>query len=285
MQKEPQNDKLEGAGSTSSNDVELVAVTHDAADNTKEPKPPSRSLKELPRLIVSRRWWWTTLLVLLGMALFARLGVWQLSRLSQRKTANEILIQQLDAPPLEISGSALPTEIGQLVDRLARVRGEFDYKNEIILTQQRHQDRLGEHLITPLIIQGTEMAILIDRGWIPSRETQGEDLLAYNEGTRVSVQGVVQASETISGEKREDNLPKQEWYRVDIESIEKQLPYRLLPIYLKWLPRETDIDPPIRVDREIDLTEGSHLGYAIQWFTFSAILGIGYAAFLIRNEN
>ena len=47
---------------------------------------------ELGRTLFSRRWWWVTLIVLVLMAVFARLGFWQLDRLEQRRAANAQLI-------------------------------------------------------------------------------------------------------------------------------------------------------------------------------------------------
>jgi cytochrome oxidase assembly protein ShyY1 len=33
----------------------------------------------------------------------------------------------------------------------------------------------------------------------------------------------------------------------------------------------------------VELSEGPHLGYAIQWFIFSAILGLGYPFFIKKQ--
>jgi len=286
MQKDPLSDETAAAESIYSNDARLVPDPQAGMQINRDTEPLSPKLKDVPRLLFNRRWWWTTLLVIMAMALLARLGVWQLNRLSQRREENKTLIQQLNAPPLEISENNLPATTSELIDRLAQVEGKFDYENEIILTQQRYQDKLGEHLITPLIVKGTEMAILVDRGWVPFGDTADEDLPIYNEEeTRASVLGVIKASETISGVNIADNLPKREWYRIDIDAIENQLPYTLLPIYLSWLPQEPNVEPPIRVHREIDLSEGSHLSYAIQWFIFSVMLGAGFIAFILGSEK
>ena len=55
------------------------------------------------------------------------------------------------------------------------------------------------------------------------------------------------------------------------------LPYRLLPLYLeeegapggpvRWLPRP---------DPDLQLSEGPHLFYSIQWFAFAVALPFGY---------
>jgi surfeit locus 1 family protein len=74
------------------------------------------------------------------------------------------------------------------------------------------------------------------------------------------------------------------WFRVDIERIQEQVPYRLLPIFIKQLPiPNTNADTLPRQDSGANLDEGPHLGYAIQWFSFAAILVVTYGLFL-RQE-
>jgi len=34
----------------------------------------------------------------------------------------------------------------------------------------------------------------------------------------------------------------------------------------------------------VELTEGSHFGYALQWFSFAAILFVGYPFYLRKQE-
>ncbi len=76
--------------------------------------------------------------------------------------------------------------------------------------------------------------------------------------------------------------PKTDWYRVDIAAIQPQMPYKLLPIYVLQAPDEKQV-LPFRREQEIDLSEGPHLGYAMQWFTFSLGLGIAYVIFVRKS--
>jgi hypothetical protein len=41
---------------------------------------------------------------------------------------------------------------------------------------------------------------------------------------------------------------------------------------------------PYRALPELDLTEGPHLGYAVQWFIFASLLGVGYPIYVRREE-
>jgi surfeit locus 1 family protein len=63
------------------------------------------------------------------------------------------------------------------------------------------------------------------------------------------------------------------------------MPYTLMPVYLQWLPKDPDLELPYRAEREIDLSEGSHLGYAIQWFLFATVLGVGYLSLILQQEK
>ncbi|MBE2199665.1 MAG: hypothetical protein IAE79_13705, partial [Anaerolinea sp.] len=44
-----------------------------------------------------------------------------------------------------------------------------------------------------------------------------------------------------------------------------------------------DGSPPYRAIPEVDLSEGSHLSYAVQWLLFSLILGGGYVYYVIKD--
>jgi surfeit locus 1 family protein len=80
--------------------------------------------------------------------------------------------------------------------------------------------------------------------------------------------------------------PQQQWYRIDVEAIQQQMPYRLLPFFLLQTPPDEVQDVlPYRVAAEIDLSEGPHMGYAIQWFLFAAVLAVGYARLVSTHDN
>lgn len=215
------------------------------------------------------------------MILLARLGFWQLNRLEQRRARNAELMQQLEAPPLELDGRPLAVDPVELRDRPAQASGRFDYSRQLILTQQSWQGAPGAHLITPLIIDGSSRAVLVDRGWIPASEVMGGDLHSFEETGEQSVAGHIQLSQTLSGGRQTVTSGIQdEWYRVDIEAIQSQMPYELLPVYLVQSPKGPVQELPYRADPDVDLSEGPHLGYAIQWFIFALLLGAGYARFV-----
>jgi surfeit locus 1 family protein len=220
------------------------------------------------------------------MGLTIRLGIWQLDRLQQRRQHNTELVERINAPPLEMDGSMLPFNPEDVRDRLARSEGRFDYSEQIVLVQQNFEGRPGAHLVAPFLIGGSDNAVLVDRGWIPAHEVEVGDFSRFDDPGQKSVLGSMQMSQTLSrGRKTEVEGRQQEWYRIDIEAIQNQMRYQLLPIYLlEKPPAEIQELLPLKVEVDLDLTEGAHLGYAIQWFLFSMILAVGYV-YLVKTRT
>jgi surfeit locus 1 family protein len=251
---------------------------------------PRTGLSLLTRLF-SRQWWWVTLVILLGMAVLARLGVWQLDRLEQRRARNAELIQQLALPPLALPGEPLPDDLSSLKNRQASVSGVFDFSHQVALSYQNWENAPGIHLIAPLVIEGSSQAILVDRGWLPTDQAAPENWAQFDETGSLRVIGFIQLSQTLppasqGSAQLAQNEFQAEWYRVDIQAIQAQMPYELLPIYVLQSPPEGGSgDLPYRADPEFDLSEGPHLGYAIQWFIFALILGIFYVSYVSKKES
>ena len=245
--------------------------------------------------LLSRQWILTSLLVLLAMAVMVRLGIWQLDRLEQRRAFNARVQAQIDQPPLDLAlalraGSPTLAELGEMEYRAVVVRGEYDHDQEVALRNQVWENQLGVHLLTPLKISGTDQSILVNRGWVPFEDfTQGK-LAAYRKAGEVLVQGVIRSSSLVPELGRAvDPTPVPGGERLDsflaanVERIGVQVPYSLLPVYIQQSPDPVWTALPHRAELELVLTEGSHLGYALQWFSFALILGAGYP-FYVRRE-
>ena len=70
---------------------------------------------------------------------------------------------------------------------------------------------------------------------------------------------------------------------MDVAALQEEMPYRLAPFYVKAAPVAGDDALPAEIAKEIDLSEGPHLGYAIQWFIFSLGLGTGYVLYVNKS--
>ncbi len=244
----------------------------------------------------NRQWWWTTLLVLLGMAVLVRLGLWQLDRLEQRRAHNAQIVEQLALPPIPLNSESLPADLVGLKNRQALARGEYDFSQQVALTQQNWMDTPGFHLITPLIIEGGARsgdghptAVLVDRGWLPAAELEVANWSKYDVAGPVAVLGYIQLSQALKGAGNVGQTSRElqrEWYRVDVAAIEAQMPYELLPVFLQQAPpADGDGGLPYRSELDSDLSEGNHLSYAIQWFIFATIFGVGYVYYVGKRTD
>jgi surfeit locus 1 family protein len=238
--------------------------------------------------LFSRRWWFATLLVIAAVLVMTRLGIWQLDRLEQRRAFNA-QVELARAQPVLNLNQEPPANIMQMEWRPVQFTGEYDFANQVAIRNQIYAGQYGYHLLTPLLSQGT--AVLVDRGWIAAGgNATRADLRQYDVQGEVDVTGQIRLGQGkpafggIADTLPADGSKLEVWNNADLEQIAKQLPYRILPVYIQQNPDPRDGEPPIPFQPQLELTEGSHFGYALQWFTFATILFIGYP-FFIRNQE
>ena len=215
---------------------------------------------------------------ILTAAVCVRLGIWQLDRLEQRKTRNAAIEAALAGPSTDLSA---PSGVGfstvdadSLQYRRATVRGTFDFEREIIVMARSHDGVPAVHVVTPLVLSNG-IAVLVERGWARSPDGRTVDLGPLREPETREVEGVVIPS---SGS-RTSEAPSPNWpcyvRSADPRQLASAYPYALLPVVI----RRTQMPPePLSALRPVPLTEltnGPHLSYAVQWFSFATIALVG----------
>ena len=244
----------------------------------------------MTKKLLTPRWILTTLLVIAASVVMVRLGFWQLDRLAQRKDHNARLTQGLSQPPLNLNGT-LPADLPALEFYSATVSGQYDPTQEILLRNQYSVDgQAGFHLLTPLLIDGSTQDVLVDRGWIPLDQQSAEQRKAFAQSGTVTLTGMLRRSqpEPVFGAAPDPQLGAGQnrldiWIWVNLERIRLQIDRPLLDVYLVAAPDPAAGVLPQRSVPAIDLSEGPHLDYAIQWFLFTATLLIGYP-FYVRTQ-
>ena len=244
------------------------------------------------RQLFTPRWLAGHVLALTLIALFLSLGAWQLRRLDQRQTYNALLESRLEAQPQPFDLLREEYDLGAPEDvetsaayRRAQVTGRFDPEREVLLRSRALDGQPGYHVLTPLVLDDNR-ALLVDRGWVPFELDEPPIAQAAPPTGEVSVTGILfpaQEQPVGFGPKDPAEGELDAVFFVNTERLEQQLPYRLEPIYLELNqqnPPQTAQLPVPPVPPE--LTEGSHFGYALQWFSFAAIGIIGYG-FLMRS--
>lgn len=248
----------------------------------------TQSWRSLPSLIFTRQWRWVTLGVIVLALVFVRLGVWQLDRLAARQANNARIEERITLEPIMLTGQELDPVANEY--RQATVRGTFDHEHAVLLRNRSFNGVPGVDLLTPLRIEGSDQAVLVDRGWIPLEQSTPEARRQFNEEGSVEVLGIVRPPRTNTSrfaplDRVTEDGRLDAWFWPDVARIGQQVPYTLLPFYLEATqPTDPAASLPHPQPR-IEIDEGPHLGYAIQWFSFAVVLVVGYGAVVVTRSQ
>jgi surfeit locus 1 family protein len=247
------------------------------------------------KLMFSRNWWWTTLLVLAAVAVTIRLGFWQLDRHAQRQELVAQVAAMQASAPISLDADEKASDLTKMEYRTANAVGVYDFEHQVAIRNQiwtqSWGDENGYALLTPLILaNGT--AVLVERGWIPAEDNTPESWRQFDEPGTAAVEGIIRLPQTkgeIGGVPDPTLAPGETsldfWNYVNIDRIQQQMPYPLLDVYIQQTPSESQTSLPYRSLPEIDLSSGTNLGYALQWFFFAGLLVFGYPIYLKKHTG
>ncbi len=246
------------------------------------------------RFLLKPRWILSHLFVLVAVGTMINLGFWQLNRLDERKAANAVVTNAMKQQPQPLAtvlpeGTATTTEQVKAADyQPVYVTGTYRADEQVLVTNRTNNGAPGYWVVTPLVLaDGT--AVAINRGWVPySYLEEGPwDDFAPPPGT-VTVQGLVRQSQVretnglVSSPKDSDVGTLRVFARLDVGRLAQQTSERMIPGYISLRvqdPVQNDLPVPVPLP---ELSQGTHLGYALQWFAFSLSTIIVYPLLLRR---
>jgi surfeit locus 1 family protein len=205
--------------------------------------------------------------LLLASAGFVRLGIWQLSRLHQRRAANVVTLAARSAPPVPITAGSAGTDT--LGEHYVVAEGRYDHAHEIVLRGEVLEGAPGVEVVTPLLLAEGGPAVLVNRGFLPAPDAVSAVTDGTQEPGRQTVRGLALPLGSAPGEPME-HAGRMTWRRLDIGALRQRLPYPLLPIYVLQTPDSSLSMFPRRLEPP-PVDEGPHLSYAIQWFLFAGL--------------
>ncbi len=112
------------------------------------------------------RFWLLTLAAVLGMAATLALGFWQWGRAHQKIALEAAIEAQRALPPVDASALLEPARRDTLLHREAVLRGRWSAAHTVYLDNRQMQGRPGFYVVTPLLLSGSDAAVLVQRGWV-----------------------------------------------------------------------------------------------------------------------
>jgi surfeit locus 1 family protein len=212
------------------------------------------------------------------------LGVWQLNRAEEKRALAETLRARADLPPFALDAPVKDVEA--LRFRTLTAFGSYEPEGQILLENRRHGSRNGFHVITPLRLAGSDLRVLVNRGWIPANE-RGEPGAAPAPEGEIRVQGQTHIPAppalALDGGPEGAAAWARRWPYLTLELYAATVDYPTQPVVILLDP-DAEGGFVRRWPKELP-KEGMHIGYAVQWLAFAVIaLAIYLRLSLHRRE-
>lgn len=198
------------------------------------------------------------------------MAVWQWDRHLWKIGVIEHLTSNLELQPVDLtslSGSSKKDDWAPYYFRRVIVSGTFDFKHEVVIRNRRLGKVAGFHVITPLRLDSSNMAILINRGFIPIGAESQEIRQKFQPQGHVSFTALLKepvSPKIFSPQDGDAALDKEwvdTWLRVDVAKMQRQIPYAVLPIYAERIGVESSPELATKIVQESDAGRNEILLY------------------------
>lgn len=227
-----------------------------------------------------RRFWLITVAALLGIALTARLGMWQLSRAAQKQSLQALMDERPRMAPLDNAALLRAGDPSGLHYRSAHLRGRWLADHTVFLDNRQMDGKPGFYVLTPLRLDGSNAVVLVQRGWAQrdfGDRTRLPALPPLDDGS-VAVQGRIAPppAKLYDFAGADEGTIRQ---NLDLARFAQEVGLPLLPLSLQQLGPPSD--GLARDWPAADTGIAKHQGYAFQWFALCGLIAILYLWFQV----
>ena len=211
--------------------------------------------------------WFVVVAIVLSAAGFARLGIWQLDRASEKTALQTAMQQEQQKEAINIEDIIL-TRDGTIPNLHVTLVGEYINEKSFLLVPQSYNGELGFGVITPFRLQNSNRIVLVDRGWITVASGAQLDFEPVVGLRQLTGQIHLQSSSTPSNEQPDGSSWPVQIRRLDVDLLSGLLGKDLFPY-----PVRLNEDQPgvlIRHWTAVTANSSANISYAIQWFVLAA---------------
>ncbi len=224
--------------------------------------------------------WLPLAATLVGVALTAAAGYWQLGRAHEKERLQRAYEHAESEAPVRVS--AAPASVESLRLRKVEVEGEFLPEHLILLDNKMRNGEIGYEVVMPLKIAGSSMHVLVNRGWIAAPRERAKVPVISTPAATVSVIGMA----TVPGRFLE--LSKQEpsgpvWQNLTVARFVARSGLAVQPVVIE---QQNELgDGLARAWRAPDFGVTRHYGYAVQWFAFCGLIIFLWLYFYVQSSR
>jgi surfeit locus 1 family protein len=208
------------------------------------------------------------------------LGNWQARRAEYKRGLAAQHDAALRAGPIELGPeSGIDSSLRY---RAVRVRGEFIASAQMLLDNRIHRGRVGYEVLAPLRIRGSDVAVLVDRGWVAmGADRSSLPSPAVPSGPQ-SIEGRLDFP-PASGEGR--GAPSGTlWQHVDLPAMSVSVGRPLLPALVQQTSPDASAPEIARDWPAPDFGIERHEGYMLQWYSLAALAVVLWLALNWRRQ-
>jgi surfeit locus 1 family protein len=213
---------------------------------------------------------------LLMLALLVWAGLWQLDRAEEKRAlAAEQAYRGAKSAIVLLPGLLDDANHARLRHRQSSALGQYRGDTQYLLDNRTHAHVAGYHVLTPFRLQGSNVHVLVNRGWLPvGPDRRRLPDLSVNP-QQLTVQGMIVDPPAPGLALGASGYDEGGWpkviQRVDFARIQEQLDSPLLPFMVRLsAASEHGYERDWKV--QTGLSPQRHVGYAVQWFALAAAL-------------
>lgn len=213
---------------------------------------------------------WACLLLVAVTALFVAAGIWQMARAAYKDSIqHEIHAAAADAP-LHAGKDMLDGQHAHL--RRLEARGVWLPERTILLDNKVQQGKVGYEVVTPLRLEGSDLHLLVNRGWIRAPQLRSELPTVETPSGVVAVEGIARIPNQRFIELSDEVVSGTVWQNLTLERYASWSKLKLQPVLL--YQEGGDADGLQRVEAAPEaagINADRHRGYALTWFSLAGV--------------
>jgi surfeit locus 1 family protein len=231
------------------------------------------------------RFWLITVASVLAVLATLALGRWQLSRAAQKESLQAAIDSKGQQPRLDSQSlAALPDALAlaTALHRTVNLRGTWVAERTIFLDNRQMNAKPGLYVLTPLRLEGSGRAVLVQRGWVARNfiDRTSVPAIAVPAGL-VEIQGRIAPppSKLYALGAPEQGLIRQ---NLDLAQFRGESGLTLLDVTVQQTGAASE--GLLREWPVVSSGSAKNYGYAFQWFGLCALVAILYVWFQIGKR-